>query len=1047
MLITPPSRRRRQWLVAACALVALAGSAAGQTNEEARPIALEAQGLLAVDLLETVEAPLLDRRAIAVEDAANERKGVAPRYAITHEVSMTPMNAGVWEDLGDGRSIWRLRVSSFDANSLNFGFTAFELPNKAQLHIYSTDGKYRIRPFTQDDNNVNNQLWTPIVPGDDVIIELTIPSENFDEVLLELGSINVGYRGFGTEAIRQAKLAARGSADDGAGSGSRSGSCNLDVICGASDGFPEVEAWRNEIKSAAVISTGGGTFCSGGMVNNTARDGKPLFLTANHCGVANQAASLVVYWNFENSTCRAPFSAASGGSGDGVLNQFNTGGVLRATSSASDFTLIEMNNAPDPAFDVVYAGWDRRDIDFPSVVAIHHPSTDEKRISFEDDATTRTNYLDNAELGTNATHVRVIDWDLGTTEPGSSGSHLFSPERRVIGQLHGGFASCSSQTSDWYGRIFTSWTGGGTSASRLSDWLDPIGTGEEFIDALGAGPPMQLSIAGGTNATASGPVGGPFTSDTRTIDITNMTEASASFTASSSGAAPLTITGQTSGTLADGQTASFTVALDAAAASALSAGAYTSTVTVTDTTNSFSTSFDYTVEVGKLIFNSADVPVDILDQQTVTSTLDVTGLGCIADLNVDLDITHTWRGDLVVELIAPDSTTVRLHNGSGSSADNLIGLYDEDGAGTLTVEGPGALGDFDGLNPTGTWTLSVSDNANQDQGTINGWALEIVSCGEATALAFGGLEDAFASGPVGGPFVSQMRSISMVNDTNAPASFSITTTGNLPLAFSGATSGSIASESSTSVGVDLDTLAAASLAAGQYASTVTVTDLTNGGSASMEYTAEIGKLTIAADDLPVDILDNQVSTSQITVAGVGCVADVDVNVDITHTFVGDLFVDLEGPTGAAVTLHARTGGSSDDIVALFDQSGNGDRLPDGPGSLDDFNDTNADGIWTLTVSDEAGGDQGTINAWSLDLVACASDPVDTLCTADLDGNFMVDLDDFSIFIAQFGNTAGDCMMGCTADLDGVNGVDLDDFSIFIAQFGNNAGVCDPAMQP
>ncbi len=64
-----------------------------------------------------------------------------------------------------------------------------------------------------------------------------------------------------------------------------------------------------------------------------------------------------------------------------------------------------------------------------------------------------------------------------------------------------------------------------------------------------------------------------------------------------------------------------------------------------------------------------------------------------------------------------------------------------------------------------------------------------------------------------------------------------------------------------------------------------------------------------------------------------------------------------------------------------------------------------------------------------------------VCTADLDGVNGVDLDDFSIFIAQFGNGPADCMMGCTADLDGVNGVDLDDFSIFIAQFGNTEADC------
>ncbi len=63
------------------------------------------------------------------------------------------------------------------------------------------------------------------------------------------------------------------------------------------------------------------------------------------------------------------------------------------------------------------------------------------------------------------------------------------------------------------------------------------------------------------------------------------------------------------------------------------------------------------------------------------------------------------------------------------------------------------------------------------------------------------------------------------------------------------------------------------------------------------------------------------------------------------------------------------------------------------------------------------------------------------CTADLDGVNGVNLDDFSIFIAQFGNSAEDCAGGCTADLDGENGVNLDDFSIFIAQFGNSPEDC------
>ncbi len=65
----------------------------------------------------------------------------------------------------------------------------------------------------------------------------------------------------------------------------------------------------------------------------------------------------------------------------------------------------------------------------------------------------------------------------------------------------------------------------------------------------------------------------------------------------------------------------------------------------------------------------------------------------------------------------------------------------------------------------------------------------------------------------------------------------------------------------------------------------------------------------------------------------------------------------------------------------------------------------------------------------------------TLCTADLDGDLAVNLEDFSIFIAQFGNGVADCGSGCTADLDGNDAVNLDDFSIFIAQFGNTAAQC------
>jgi hypothetical protein len=73
------------------------------------------------------------------------------------------------------------------------------------------------------------------------------------------------------------------------------------------------------------------------------------------------------------------------------------------------------------------------------------------------------------------------------TEPGSSGSPLYNPAGRYIGQLHGGPSVCGAtgdNLSDYYGRFSLSWTGGGTDSTRLSNWLDAVNTGATAIDGL-----------------------------------------------------------------------------------------------------------------------------------------------------------------------------------------------------------------------------------------------------------------------------------------------------------------------------------------------------------------------------------------------------------------------------------------------------------------------------------------------------------------------------------------------------------------------------------
>jgi hypothetical protein len=489
--------RKLAWLIA----VAFAfGSVAHAAPEAFVPTAAQ-HAVAGVNRLDSVLPAKLDLLALGEEDVARDRLGLPPRFAVPEKVAITTANHGTWEKLGDGQWLWRLRVLGREGTtSLNLGFTRFKMPPHGRLLIYSADGRQVVRPFTAADNADHGQLWTPVVLTDDLIVELTVPRSEKRAVELTLGWINQGYRGFGTLP---------GLAYE------KSGSCNLDVAC-----LDPGDTWRQQMRSVAVISTGGSTFCTGSLLNDTAGDRKMYFITANHCGItSSNAASLVTYWNYQNSFCRTPGSAASGQPGDGTLTQFNTGSSFRATSAPSDFTLVELSSAASPAFNVFWAGWDRSTGNFacsPTTpcAGIHHPNTDEKRITYVTTTTATTSYNTPASPG-DGTHIWA-HWATdppgpftipGVTEPGSSGSPLYSQAGRFIGQLHGGPSSCGAtgdNLSDYYGRFSVSWAGGGTNATRLSNWLDAGGTGATAIDGLdsstGCTPPAAPT---GLTATAT----------------------------------------------------------------------------------------------------------------------------------------------------------------------------------------------------------------------------------------------------------------------------------------------------------------------------------------------------------------------------------------------------------------------------------------------------------------------------------------------------------------------------------------------------------------
>ncbi len=154
--------------------------------------------------------------------------------------------------------------------------------------------------------------------------------------------------------------------------------------------------------------------------------------------------------------------------------------------------------------------------------------------------------------------------------------------------------------------------------------------------------------------------------------------------------------------------------------------------------------------------NPTDVTIPSATAGTVTSTIDVAGLGSIFDVNVSVDIVHTWDDDLEIALISPQGTVIDLASRLGGSADNYsVTLFDDEAANSITAGTPpfngtfrpeGPLSALDGQDPNGTWTLRINDVFAADGGTLREWTLTITPAGEAVTTtdaignySFGGL--------------------------------------------------------------------------------------------------------------------------------------------------------------------------------------------------------------------------------------------------------------------------------------------------------------------
>jgi lysyl endopeptidase len=232
----------------------------------------------------------VDIETLVQGDAITDQVKEAPyRFGVEYDVNYSFENSGRWiSDDNSGKSIWQLGIYCPGAINISLRFDQFKLPKGAELFIWSADREEFMGSFTSRNNKESGILATGLIHGDKVIVEYSVPSALADLGQFQIGQVVHGYREFALTHFTQRESYNRGPFGS-------AGDCEVNVNC------PEGTDWQVEKRAVAIIVEGGFGLCTGALVNNTAQDGTPYFLTANHC--LGNVGAWVFYFNHESSTC------------------------------------------------------------------------------------------------------------------------------------------------------------------------------------------------------------------------------------------------------------------------------------------------------------------------------------------------------------------------------------------------------------------------------------------------------------------------------------------------------------------------------------------------------------------------------------------------------------------------------------------------------------------------------------------------------------------------------------------------------------------------
>jgi hypothetical protein len=345
-----------------------------------------------------------------------------------------------WQTLANGVRAAQLSVTSPGAAALRVALRLTGATGSVSLRFAGTGeraqafGPVAASAVAYDTAHFGS-FWSPVLEGDVATIEFEVAAGTGIPVAT-LSIARVSHQVVAPSSLR--KLDAKTVQDIGT-----AGSCNIDVACVT----PQSAAFGDAAKAVAEMEftqdDGFTHLCSGTLLNDSLSSNTPYFFSAAHClDTATAARTLNTYWFFDAISC--------GNNTVPPYVQQTSGATMLARSGDWDWALVRLN-APPPA-GARFSAWRAEPIPALSTATVfHHPQADLKKFA--------QGSTQGYQVYTDGSSYSIVQYDQGTTEPGSSGAGLLTFLQsggyyELRGGLWTGEASCENRAGrDEYSRI------------------------------------------------------------------------------------------------------------------------------------------------------------------------------------------------------------------------------------------------------------------------------------------------------------------------------------------------------------------------------------------------------------------------------------------------------------------------------------------------------------------------------------------------------------------------------------------------------------------